>query len=179
MAISDAELVARVLQGDVEAFGPLAERYERTLLAAAIAQLRDIHTAEDVVQAALLRAYQRLNTLQDAGKFGPWLLQIARRQIIDAVRAPAVRATVPVDDCEPEGLADGSSGDGWIENEYLLDVVARLPDHERLVVGLRYFDGHGMNKIAEITGRPVGTVTKQLSRAIERLRSMWDRENRP
>ncbi len=73
MAVSDAEWVARVRQGDVEAFGPLAERYEKTLLAVALAHLRDIHTAEDVVQAALLRAYQRLNTLRDDTKFGPWL----------------------------------------------------------------------------------------------------------
>ncbi len=77
MAVSDAELVARVQRGDVEAFGPLAERYEKTLLAAAVVQLRDIHTAEDVVQAAMLRAFQRLGTLRDGSKFGPWLMQIA------------------------------------------------------------------------------------------------------
>ncbi len=177
MAISDAELVARVRQGDVEAFGPLAMRYEKTLLAATIAHLRDIHTADDVVQATMLRAFQRLNTLRDDSKFGPWLMQIARRQMVDAVRARPVSVTVPVEEFDTEGLADAPGGDVWIENEYLLDVVARLPDHERLLIGLRYFDGHAMAEIAEITSRPLGTVTKQLSRAIARLRSWWDKEN--
>jgi RNA polymerase sigma-70 factor, ECF subfamily len=177
MTASDAELVARVRKGDVEAFGPLAERYEKTLLAATIAHMRDIHTAEDVVQASLLRAFQRLSTLRDDSKFGPWLLQIARRQMVDAVRARPVPVTVPVEDCEPEGLADATGGDVWIENEHLLDVVARLPEHERVLIGLRYFDEHAMAEIAEITGRPLGTVTKQLSRAIARLRSWWDKEN--
>jgi DNA-directed RNA polymerase specialized sigma24 family protein len=95
MAVPDAELVARVRQGDVEAFGPLAQRYERTLLAAALAQMRDIHAAEDVVQGALLCAFQRLSTLRDMSKFGPWLMQIARRQMVDAVRAALPRDLSP------------------------------------------------------------------------------------
>ena len=148
------------------------------LLAAALAQTRDFHTAEDVVQAALLRAFQRLATLRDTSKFGPWLMQIARRQMVETVRALAVRASVPVGDCEREGMVGNSGAEVWFDTEDLLDAVARLPDHERVVVGLRYFDGHGVNEIATITGRPVGTVTKQLSRAIERLRCLWDKENR-
>ncbi len=179
MVVSDAELVARVQRGDVEAFGPLAERYEKTVLAAAVVQLRDIHTAEDVVQAAMLRAFQRLSTLRDGSKFGPWLMQIARRQLVDSVRARPVPVSIPVEECEIEGLVDGPGGDVWGENEHLLDAVARLPEHERLVIGLRYFDGHAMAEIAEITGRPLGTVTKQLSRAVDRLRSLWDQENLP
>jgi RNA polymerase sigma-70 factor (ECF subfamily) len=51
----------------------------------------------------------------------------------------------------------------------LLDAIARLPDHERLVISLRYFDARSIAEVAELTGRPVGTVTKQLSRAIARL----------
>ncbi len=95
MTASDAELVARVRKGDVEAFGPLAERYEKTLLAATIAHMRDIHTAEDVVQASLLRAYQRLSTLRDDSKFGPWLLQIARRSTEWISSSSANRTTLP------------------------------------------------------------------------------------
>jgi RNA polymerase sigma-70 factor (ECF subfamily) len=177
MAVSDAELVARVRQGDVEAFGPLAQRYERTLLAAALARVGDIHTAEDVVQAALLRAFQRLSTLRDTSKFGPWLMQIARRQMVDVVRALADPVAVSVGDCRHAGVLGGSGGDAWSDAEDLLDAVARLPDHERVVVGLRYFDGHAVIDIAAITGRPVGTVTKQLSRAIKRLRCLCDKEN--
>ena len=52
----------------------------------------------------------------------------------------------------------------------LLSAVARLPPHERLVVSMCYLDGCPVAEIALALGRPVGTVTKQLSRAIERLR---------
>jgi RNA polymerase sigma-70 factor (ECF subfamily) len=52
----------------------------------------------------------------------------------------------------------------------LLQCVRSLPAHERLAVSLRYFEGRGVHDIARATGLAVGTITKQLSRAIERLR---------
>jgi RNA polymerase sigma-70 factor (ECF subfamily) len=174
--VSDAELVARVRRGDVEAFGQLIERYEKGLLASVLAELHDIHTAEDVVQATLLLAFRRLETLREAAKFGPWLMQIARRQVVEAVRARPIAVGIPLDHSKHE-RADGASIETWIENEHLLNLIARLPDHERVLVGLRYFDGHSTPEIAAITARPIGTVTKQLSRAIVRLRSWWDKEN--
>ncbi len=180
MVMSDAELVARVRGGDVEAFGRLVERYERTLLAAALTELHDIHTAEDVVQATMLLAFRRLETLRDAARFGPWLMQIGRRQVVEALRFRRIPLAIPLDDSEHE-RADGATDAGniqtWIENEHLLSLVARLPDHERVLIGHRYFDGHSMAEITAITTRPLGTVTKQLSRAIARLRSWWDKEN--
>ena len=57
-----------------------------------------------------------------------------------------------------------------IDSELLLAALARLPEHERLVVALRYLEGHSVAEIGQVLGRPVGTVTKQLSRAIQRLR---------
>jgi RNA polymerase sigma-70 factor (ECF subfamily) len=56
------------------------------------------------------------------------------------------------------------------ESGLLLRLVCRLPQHERVVVALRHFDGHSVHEIADMTRRPVGTVTKQLSRAHQRLR---------
>jgi RNA polymerase sigma-70 factor (ECF subfamily) len=48
--------------------------------------------------------------------------------------------------------------------------VTSLPEHERIVIMLRYFENHEVAAVAAILGRPVGTVTKQLSRALGRLR---------
>ena len=52
----------------------------------------------------------------------------------------------------------------------LLAAVLRLPKGEKQVVMLRYFAGHSVKDVAEIVGRGIGTVTKQLSRARVRLR---------
>lgn len=173
----DAELVARANRGDIGAFGALVERYERSVVAVALAELRDIHAAQDVAQSTLLLAYRRLATLRDGSKFGPWLLQIARRQISDVRRTRSVTVGLP-DQGEVTLIDSSQEAQRWSQHEDLLALVARLPDHERMIVGLRYFDGHGTAEIAEMTGRPLGTITKQLSRATARLRA-WYGETLP
>ena len=74
--------------------------------------------------------------------------------------------SLPEDDifeARPAGLLDE-------EKERLLAAVVRLRESEKQAVMLRYFDGYSVKEVAEITGRSVGTVTKQLSRAHRRLR---------
>jgi RNA polymerase sigma-70 factor, ECF subfamily len=80
-------------------------------------------------------------------------------------------------DISEHELVDNDNSHIWIEHEHLLSLVARLPDHERVLIGQRYLDGHSIAEIAAITSRPIGTVTKRLSRAIARLRLWWDKEN--
>ena len=171
----DAELVRRVQGGDVEAFGPLFERYERTLLGVSLARLHDFHAAEEVVQATALRAFQQLHTLRKADYFGSWLMQIARRQAVDALRAHRIPVATGITESEDQTPANPDQFT-WIDRNHLLDLVARLPDDQRVLIGKRYFDGHSMVDIATSMGRPVGTITKQLSRAVARLRDWWDRE---
>jgi RNA polymerase sigma-70 factor, ECF subfamily len=56
--------------------------------------------------------------------------------------------------------------------EELFDLIAELPDQERAVLLLRYVEGHDVAAIAVIRGSPVGTITKQLSRALKRLEKL-------
>lgn len=60
----------------------------------------------------------------------------------------------------------------------MLNLVAALPDQERAVVLLRYVQGHDVAAIAVILGSPVGTVTKQLSRAHKRLEKIHAKRER-
>jgi RNA polymerase sigma-70 factor (ECF subfamily) len=175
--LSDAEIVKRVRGGDVDAFGLLVKRYERSLLATILAKLEDVHAAEDTAQATAVQAFRRLDTLRDPAKFGPWLMQIARRQTVDALRSQRAAVKISLGDCDTRHVADRPDTDGLAEHEHLVDLVARLPRRDRVLIGLRYFDAHSMAEIATITGRPIGTVTKQISRAVARLRSWWDEEN--
>jgi RNA polymerase sigma-70 factor (ECF subfamily) len=146
-------------------------------VAVALAQLRDIHAAEDVVQTTLLAGFRRLSTLSDASKFGPWLLQIARRQVIESARQRRISVAVPAGEAT-ELATNDAPGTDWVETEHLVNLIERLPDHERVLIGLRFFDGHSLAEIAEITARPLGTVSKQLSRATARLRAWLEKEEK-
>ncbi len=153
----------------------LAERYERSVRAVALDVLDDYHLASDVSQDAFITAYEKLPSLRKPTVFGPWLMKISRRCALDFVRRnqkeasrePAVAAAI----VNPNGELDE-------EKRWLLAAVMKLPESERQVIMLRYFSGRSVKEVAEILGRSVGTVTKQLSRAHRHLRNILERSER-
>jgi RNA polymerase sigma-70 factor (ECF subfamily) len=170
--LSDADLVAAALAGRTSAFAELARRHERSVLAAALGVLRDHHAAQDVTQEALLTAYRKLASLRDARAFGPWVLRIADRAARRKARGSRRRrqTSAPLQDAG-DVPAPAVRQDMFDDEEHaLLAAVARLPRAEREVVHLRHFEGEALPDIARVLGRPLGTVTKQLSRAHQRLR---------
>jgi RNA polymerase sigma-70 factor (ECF subfamily) len=176
-AASDTELVRAVVgHRDERAFALLVGRHERSVRAAAYAVLRDRHAAEDAAQEAFVVAYRAIAKLRDGAAFGGWVRRIAKRQALAiAARRGHVAASI---DAAADVAAPAAPGDLAPDAERLLAAVMRLPEHERRVVMLRHFDGHDVHAIARITARPVGTVTKQLSRGHARIRERLE-GNRP
>ena len=164
------EIVDKAKQGDIQAYGTLVELYERAVLATVFAILGDRHAAEDVTQDVFILGFQKLKLLREATRFPHWLLKVARREAVRAAKRERRRRVLPIIGTADPPDADFSSRLLDEDKEYLLRHVQRLPMHERLTISLRFFDGHSVREISEMTGRPVGTVTKRLSRAIERLR---------
>lgn len=179
MVRSNAELVNASLAGDVDAFGELVRRYERAVWATAWRYLRDRHAAEDVAQETFLVAFSRLGRLRRSDSIGVWLLRIAHRQALLARRRKRKANSL---DSHEEAAAPAvcdPSTELSADLEVVLQALGELPEHERIVMALRYLDGHSVAAVAQITGRPVGTVTQQLSRAVRRLRQRFQSQNDP
>jgi RNA polymerase sigma-70 factor (ECF subfamily) len=172
---TDAEFVKAVLNGEKRAFTELVRRYERPVRGIALDVLGDYHSARDVSQDAFVRAYERLAGLRRPESFGPWLMKITRRCALDSVRRKTretrlkTKITAAIEN--PNGRLDG-------EKQRLLAAVVKLPKVEKQVVMLRYFGDNSVNDVADILGRNVGTVTKQLSRARTRLRKILERSEK-
>jgi RNA polymerase sigma factor (sigma-70 family) len=170
---SDKELVDAVFDGDRAAFATLVARYERPVRAVAIAILRNGDAAEDVAQDTFIKSYEMLATLRNRAAFGSWVLKIARRISYRVARERKRNRITQSAACEP---ADGACNEKLDEQtEKLLQALVRLPKHEKIAVMLRYFDDESIESIARITGRTVGTVTKQLTRARSRLKKLLER----
>ena len=164
---ADCELIKAVLEGKKEAFAELVSRYERSVRAIAINILGDHHSVQDAVQDAFVGGYQNLSMLRNRDSFGPWLMKIAHRCALDwANRRPKL---APLE-TNPAAATENPNGRLDEDSEALLAAVVKLPEAERQVVMLRYFAQHNVKEVAEIAGRSIGTVTKQLSRAVGRLR---------
>ena len=164
--LADEALVTGSLAGDREAFGKLVRRYERGVRATCWSVLRDHHLACDSGQDAFVEAYRGLSGLKDRRAFGGWVMTIARRKALRASRSRRAEAALP-----EMRAPEPANGDGE-----LMEAVAKLPEQERVVVMLRFFDGREVGEIAVILGRPEGTVRKQLSRAYKRMRGEIMRE---
>ncbi len=161
------ELVKSALLGDEGAVSALVRRYEHTAIATAGAIVGDFHHAQDVTQESFVDAFRKLKQLRNPPAFGPWLLTIVRRN------AQRARKRNPPQHHGLDQLGQIESRNSW-ESEFreLMPLLARLPEQERIVVNLRYFGGLNLKQIASETRRPPGTVSKQLSRAVERLQGM-------
>lgn len=180
MVQSDAEIVNATLNGYKDAFAVLVKRYERPVRAVVMDVLGDYHSTADVSQDAFVKAYRELPRLRKPAAFGPWLMKIAHRCALDLVwqksREVHLKAGFAAATENPGGQLDepmGSFSTGLkLLKGTLLAAVVKLPKAEKQVVMLRYFTGHSVKDVAEIVGRSVGTVTKQLSRAHKRLRKV-------
>ena len=162
-----AELVREAQSDDRAAFAELVRRYQRAVLSTAWSVLHDYHSAQDVAQDSFFQAYRNLGSLRDDRTFGPWLLMLTRREAVRRSRKNCVAVAI---ESVPENVIS-TTVPTWNEPfEDLVKSVGRLPEHEQEVVVFHYIDAYSVAEVAELTGRPVGTVTKQLSRAIHRLR---------
>ena len=121
-------------------------RYQRAVFATAWKPLQNYHAAQDVAQQAYVLAYRKLTSLKDRSCFGTWLLTITRRE---AVRIAKSRTG------DPEPLTSDiihPDQRDWPSDDLadLLAAVGELPEQERVVVALRYLDGHPVKSICEI-----------------------------
>ncbi len=164
-------LVSRARRQDAAAFTALIGRYERTALAVAYAQVHDAHRAGDAVQEAFLRAWQELPRLQEAGKFGGWLLQIVRNAAIDARR----RIRPSVAEFPDLAAMDADPALEMEEAERAAKVkaaLAELDETTRTAVVMRYYEGLSAKEIGAALEMSPAAVDMRLSRARGQLREV-------
>jgi RNA polymerase sigma-70 factor (ECF subfamily) len=173
----DAELVAAVLAGDREAFGPLLARWQPSVLRLCRRLLGPGPLAEDVAQEAAVAAFLGLPRLADPVRFGAWLQAIAANRARMALRR---RRLLLLEGLPPEaavGLRGGESGptpeDAWASREThqaILAALQALPSATRQAVIGFYLQGYSYQQLAELLGTPLSTVRGRLYHGRRRLR---------
>lgn len=169
--LQDAHAVARVLQGDAEAYGELVGRYMRRAFSIAYRIVEQREDAEDVVQDAFIRALERLDTLHRGRPFRPWFFRIVVNQALNLRRGRAVRRTEPV----PEQTASRlPTPETQAERAVLRGVLAAaldaLPETQRTVMVLAELEQLTSAEIATIMELSPGTVRWHLHQARRALR---------
>jgi RNA polymerase sigma-70 factor, ECF subfamily len=183
---SDAVAVERTLAGDRDAFRVLVERHSRNVFRLAYRMTGNSHDAEEVVQEAFLRAYQKLHQFAEQANFGTWVYRIAANYAIDrmrqrrsevAHRAPSVRNTdesgmeldpmniVPDAAPDPERLAQSEQ----LAQHMRLAMNALTPA-ERTAFVMRHWGGSGIEEIAAALKSSTSAAKNTVFRAVQKLR---------
>ena len=143
---------------------PRLRRFARSLA-------RDPHDADDLVQIAVERALVRSGQLREDGRLSSWMFGILRNAWIDETRTRGRRNQIFAPEEAGEHVGDASS-ESHAEALSVQDAMARLPDEQRMAVGLVLVEGLSYKEAAEIMGVPVGTLTSRLARGREALQGM-------
>src|SRR5271157_5307649 len=183
----DILLVNRAREGDVEAFEKLVRQYDRQVFRIAQHITQNKEDAEDVVQDAFLKAYEKLHQFQGNSKFYTWLVRIAVNESLMRLRKRRTGKMVSIDeDVEtaegsvPRDLADWAPDPeqnyGQAElNKILRKTIQGLPRGFRIVFVLRDVEGLSTEETAETLGLSIPAVKSRLLRARLQLRERLSR----
>jgi RNA polymerase sigma-70 factor, ECF subfamily len=147
----------------------MVQQHGKALLAYATRLTSDPHSAEDVVQETLLRAWRHRAELQGNSPRG-WLLTVVRNIVIDRARARDARPpeVAPSETFTP---SVGDHADALVDQVVVLDALDQLSEDHRSVLVELYLHDRTVNQAADVLGVPPGTVKSRSYYALRALRS--------
>lgn len=180
--MADDMLVSLYSNGNVKAFDVLLSRYRDKLYSYISFIVRNREQTDDIFQETFVKAIVTLQkgAYTSNGKFGAWLTRIAHNLIIDSFRQEKNDNTVSSDAAAYDIMNDASLSDSNIEDDIVIGqtledvrrMVDMLPDCQREVVFMRYYQDLSFKEIAQITGVSINTALGRMRYAILNMRRM-------
>jgi RNA polymerase sigma-70 factor (ECF subfamily) len=173
---SSADLVARVCQGDSDAFRLIFERYSRPVISFIYDMVNDRALAEELTQETFVRAFRAIHTMRAETKLSTWLFGIARNVARESLRARARannhidladKSVMDLSDNKPEPVAGLLSKE---LNDLIRRSLAALDEDKRLVFTLKVLHQCSYEEIAMITGFSLAKLKTDLHRARVEMR---------
>ncbi len=185
--LSDQTLLNSYLQGDQSAISKLIERHSRRVRDYIRMMVKDAGLAEDIFQETFIKAVRVIDEgrYTDNGRFLSWVLRIAHNQVIDYFRAQKQNRQVSESNAGYNILgtlrfAENSIEDRMVSSQIEADIralVELLPQEQRDVVRMRYYDGLSFKEIAEQTGVSINTALGRMRYALINMRKMISEKN--
>ena len=169
--MTDAALIGRILDGDVELYAVLVARYRDRYARFAVHMLGNREDAEEALQDSFVRAFRSLHRCVDRERFGAWLFRILvnRCRTAGARRGRAERTFVSGDGVMPEAVVHHSA-DRAAWREEIARALMRIDGDQREAFLLKHVEDLSYEEMAELTGVGISALKMRVKRACDRLR---------
>jgi RNA polymerase sigma-70 factor (ECF subfamily) len=160
-------LILRCQNGDEAALGELIARYSPRLRWYFRKMAGPTASADDLLQETWFDVFRKINGLQKPDAFPAWLYRIARDKTYRALRRRPAMSDLEL----PEQVPAGEISFTADQAEAVRDALDKLPPEQREVLVLRFIEDMDYEQIAQVIGRPVGTVRSRIHYAKLALRA--------
>ena len=167
--LSDFDLVRQTCAGTREAFAVLVERYQQPLIAVSMRYSNDRSQAEDIVQEAFLKAFEKLATFQFRSAFKSWMYRIAINTAKNRLRKKRPNVDIEKVNLTVEPVCE----EDMIRDELQLKVrelVAQLPEKQRKAMMLRVYREMNFRQVANEMDCPYDTAKANYRHGLMSLR---------
>ena len=181
-SLTDEQLVELYSKGENAAFDELLSRYQSKLFTYIAFIVRNEVLAEDIFQETFVKAITTIKQgrYAESGRFGAWLTRIAHNLIVDSFRHDKGDFIVSNDESEVDlfnnaELCEENIETSMVNSQVLSDVrrlIGALPEVQREVVFMRYYQNLSFREIADATGVSINTALGRMRYAIINMRTM-------
>ena len=177
-SLDDQQLIQRVSQVDKGALEALYVRYQTPVYSLAMFMLKQPALAEEATQDIFLNIWLKASSFNaERGQPKSWIMSVAHHKIIDVIRSRR-RTIVNTDPADYETLdllpSAGASTEAQVEQtlerERIMRALATIPEPQREVIMLAYFEGYSQSEMAGKLDQPLGTVKTRVRLAMQKLR---------
>ena len=175
MQVEDSEILKKFAQESTrdEAFRLLLSKYQQKIYWHIRRMIIDHDDTDDLVQDVFLKVWKSLSTFRSDSQLYTWLYRIATNESITFLKRKKIRNSVSIDDDDGKNmvktLAESPYFDGDKAQMKLQKALLTLPEKQRLVFNMKYFDDLKYEDISEILGTSVGALKASFHIAVKKI----------
>lgn len=166
--LSENEILALVKKGDAQAYQQIVKKYMQTAYYIALGFVHNHQDALDLSQESFIKAFRKIKNFDAGRPFFPWFYRILKNLCIDHFKRIRRRMEIPLE----ESYFLIQDREDKEMKEAMWQGIEKLPFEQKEIIILRYFREYSYEEIAEITGKPIGTVMSSLYYAKKKLKDI-------
>ena len=174
---TDQQLVEEVRSGKRASFSELVKRHQRGMLRLSMRFMKDLDVAQDVVQDAFIKSYEKLNMFEGRASFKSWLYQIT----VNTARNKLRENRYDFSDIEDVHLSVAPIAERKLIHAAVTDIIQlevdRLPFKQKTALVLRVYEDLSFAEIAEIMQCPYDTAKANYRHALLKLKEIFETQN--